>query len=157
MGRAVFPPYYSPWDKIMVDVMKILETSFKSSCPCSCTQCPWPCSRPLSTHASAGDSWTLTGKSESVFSGSLLLSPGSWFTQSSFCALQESVSLGLCKFWQLYGGVNCTIALISQASKEMLKILQARLQQYINHEPPDVQAGFRKGRGYYHMWNRSPV
>ena len=40
-----------------------------------------------------------------------------------------------------------TIALISQASKVILKILQARLQQYMNHELPDVQAGFRKGRG----------
>ena len=39
-----------------------------------------------------------------------------------------------------------TIALISHASKVMLKILQARLQQYMNHELPDVQAGFRKGR-----------
>ena len=38
-------------------------------------------------------------------------------------------------------------ALISHASKVMLKILQARLQQYMNHELPDVQAGFRKGRG----------
>ena len=41
----------------------------------------------------------------------------------------------------------CTIALILHASKVMLKILQARLQQYVNHELPDVQAGFRKGRG----------
>ena len=40
-----------------------------------------------------------------------------------------------------------TIALISHASKVMLKILQARLQQYVNCEHPDVQAGFRKGRG----------
>ena len=39
-----------------------------------------------------------------------------------------------------------TIALISHASKVMLKILQARLQQYMKHELPDVQAGFRKGR-----------
>ena len=39
-----------------------------------------------------------------------------------------------------------TIALTSQASKEMLKILQARLEQYMNRELPDVQAGFRKGR-----------
>ena len=39
-----------------------------------------------------------------------------------------------------------TIALISHASKVMLKILQARLQQYVNRELPDVQAGFRKGR-----------
>ena len=41
----------------------------------------------------------------------------------------------------------CTIALISHASKVMLKILQTRLQQYVNHELPDVQAAFRKGRG----------
>ena len=40
-----------------------------------------------------------------------------------------------------------TVTLISQASKVMLKILQARFQQYVNHELPDVQAGFRKGRG----------
>ena len=38
-------------------------------------------------------------------------------------------------------------ALISHASKVMPKIIQARLQQYVNHELPDVQAGFRKGRG----------
>ena len=41
----------------------------------------------------------------------------------------------------------CTIALISHTSKVMLKILQARLQQYMNRELPDVQDGFRKGRG----------
>ena len=41
----------------------------------------------------------------------------------------------------------CIIALISHASKVMLKIHQARLQQYVNRELPDVQAGFRKGRG----------
>ena len=41
----------------------------------------------------------------------------------------------------------CTIVLISHASKAMLKILQARLQRYVNYELPDVQAGFRKGRG----------
>ena len=40
----------------------------------------------------------------------------------------------------------CTIALISHASKVMLKILQARLQRYVNHEFPDVQAGFRKAK-----------
>ena len=41
----------------------------------------------------------------------------------------------------------CTIAMISHASKVMLKILQAKLQEYMNQELPDVQAGFRKGRG----------
>ena len=42
---------------------------------------------------------------------------------------------------------HCTIAFISHASKVVLKILQARLQQYVNREISDVQAGFRKGRG----------
>ena len=41
----------------------------------------------------------------------------------------------------------CTIALISHASKVMLKILQARPQQYVNHEFPDIQTGFSKWRG----------
>ena len=41
----------------------------------------------------------------------------------------------------------CTIAVLSHASKVILKSLQARLQQYVNHELPDIQAGFRKGRG----------
>ena len=40
-----------------------------------------------------------------------------------------------------------TVALISHASKVMLKILQVRLQQYVTQELPDIQAGFRKGRG----------
>ena len=40
-----------------------------------------------------------------------------------------------------------TIALISHAREVILKILQARLQQYVNHDLPDIQAGFRKGRG----------
>ena len=47
----------------------------------------------------------------------------------------------------------CTIALISHASKVMLKILQARLQQYMNHELPDDQADFRKGRTRYQIAN----
>ena len=46
---------------------------------------------------------------------------------------------------------NCsnyhTIALVSHASRVILKILQSRIQQYVNHELPDVQAGYRKGRG----------
>ena len=70
-------------------------------------QCPRPCSRPPLTHISAGDSLTLRSKSGSIsLVGSLLLSPGSWCTKGSVCALQESVSPVLCKFWGLYGGVN---------------------------------------------------
>ena len=45
---------------------------------------------------------------------------------------------------------HCTIALISHTSKVMLKILQVRLQQYVNHEFPDVHTGFREGRGTRH-------
>ena len=73
---------------------------------------------------------------------------------SSGCALTEAVGIeqprwatqkqGILYDWW---GVYFTIALISHTSKVMLKILQARLQQYMNGELPDVQAGFRKGRG----------
>ena len=59
---------------------------------------------------------------------------------SVFIAIQKKGNVKECSNYH-------TIALISHASKVMLKILQARLQQYMNHEPPDVQAGFRKGRG----------
>ena len=53
-----------------------------------------------------------------------------------------------CQFRQCKECSNyCTIALISHANKVILKFLQARLQQYMNHEIPDVQAGFRKSRG----------
>ena len=50
-------------------------------------------------------------------------------------------------YYPLYKVNYRTIALISHASKVMLKILQAWFQQYVNRELPDVQAGFRKGRG----------
>ena len=50
---------------------------------------------------------------------------------------------GNCKEFSNY----CTFALISHASKVMIKILQAKVQQYVNLKLPDVQAGFRKGRG----------
>ena len=60
--------------------------------------------------------------------------------RSVFILLPKKVNAKECSYY-------CTIALISHASKVMLKILQARLQQYVNCELPDVQAGFRKGRG----------
>ena len=69
---------------------------FLQKVPCThCyTPCPQSCSRPPPTHASAGDSGTLTGKSGWGQSpvGSLLLAPGSWRTQGSVCGLQDSVS-----------------------------------------------------------------
>ena len=60
---------------------------------------------------------------------------------------KRSVFIPISKKGNSKEGLNYWIALISHASKVILKILQARLQQYMNHELPDVQAGFRKGRG----------
>ena len=65
--------------------------------------------------------------------------PQDW-KRSVFIAIPEKGNVKECSNY-------CTIALISLASKVMLKILQASLQQFVNHELPDVQAGFRKGRG----------
>ena len=91
----------------MVEVMKIMVTSFKRSyvpiaalsaadlAPGHHQSMPLP-ETPGHSLASLGQSLV----------GSLLLSPGSWCTQGFVCALQESVSPFLCKFWQLYGGVN---------------------------------------------------
>ena len=75
-----------------------------------CTHCHTQGSRlcrgPQLIHTSSRDSWRLTGKSASVSVGPQLLSSGSWCTQGFVCALQESVSPVLCKFWGLYVGVN---------------------------------------------------
>ena len=91
----------------MVEVMKIMPPPSEGPTHCY-TQCPQPCSRPLPTYASAGDSCTPMCKSESVSSGSLLLSFGSWHAQGFVCTLQESVSPVLCKFWRLYVGLIAT-------------------------------------------------
>ena len=70
-----------------------------------------------------------------------------WKTQQWRQDWKRSVFIPIPKKGNAKEGSNyCAIALISHASKVMLKILQARLQQYVNHELPDVQAGFRKGR-----------
>ena len=62
--------------------------------------------------------------------------------------LEKAVFVPIPKKGNAKEGLNyCTIALISHTSKVMLKILHARLQQYVYHEVPDVQAGFSKGRG----------
>ena len=62
--------------------------------------------------------------------------------------LEKSVFIPISKKGNAKERLNyCTIALISHANKLMLKLLQARLQQYVNLELPDIQAGFRKGRG----------
>ena len=71
-----------------------------------------------------------------------------WKTQEQPQDWERSVFIPIPKKGHAKGCSNyCTIALISHTSKVMLKILQARLEQCINHELPDVQAGLRKGRG----------
>ena len=71
-----------------------------------------------------------------------------WKTQQWPQDWKRSVFIPLPKKGNAKGCSNYqTIALILHSSKVMLKILQTRMQQYVNHELPDVQAGFRKGRG----------
>ena len=70
------------------------------------TQCPQPCSRPPPTHTSTETLGHSRASLSQSLVGSLLLSPGSWCAQGSVCALQESVSPVLWKFWLFYGGLN---------------------------------------------------
>ena len=71
-----------------------------------------------------------------------------WKTQQWPQAWKRAVFISIPKKGNVKECSNyCIIALISHTSKVILKILQARLQQYMNHELPHVQAGFRKGRG----------
>ena len=71
-----------------------------------------------------------------------------WKTQQWPPDWKRSVFISIPKKGNAKECLNCcTIALISHTSKVVLKILQARLHQYVNHELPDVKAGFRKGRG----------
>ena len=91
----------------MVEVMKIMVTSFKRSHACTAAlSAPDPAAgrcQPTPLQETPGHSRASLGQS---LMGSLLLSPGSWHTQRSVYALQEPVSPVLCKFWQLYDGVN---------------------------------------------------
>ena len=78
----------------------------KVPCTHCYTQCPQPCSRPLLTHASARDSWTLTGKAGSVSYG--VTAPFSWvLVHTRFCLCPPRVCFPvLCKFRWLYGRIN---------------------------------------------------
>ena len=106
-GWGCVPSLLFTWGETMVEVMKIMATSFKRShAQHCCTQCSEPCSRPLRTHTSTRDSWTLTGKSGSVSCG--ITAPFSWvLVCTRFCLCQPRVCFPfLYKFWLLYGGVN---------------------------------------------------
>jgi len=92
-GWGCVPSLLFTWGETMVEVMKIMATSFKRShAQHCCAQWSKPCSRPLPTHGSTRDAWTLTGSQGQSLVGSLLLSPGSWYAQGSVCASQEFVS-----------------------------------------------------------------
>ena len=78
------------WGQTMVEVMKIMVTSFRRSHACTYTlSTP---SRPPLTHASTGDSWTFLGKLGQSLVGSPIFCRVSWYTHGSICALQESIS-----------------------------------------------------------------
>ena len=136
-----------------------------------CTQSPCPCDCPLLTHTSTGDtqtqfclrlcgvpgSWHIQGlfaPSECLWwEWGLILNMNSPLLPSfwSFCFALGHAPVPCSRQSQRKArpkNAQTTAQLhSSHASKVMLKILQARLQQYANHELPDVQAGFRKGRG----------
>ena len=107
MGGAVFPPCCFTWGRTMVEVRNIMLTSFKMShAGTAALSAPNPAAGyhcPMLLLETAGHSQASQGP---CLMGSLLLSPGSWYTQGFVCVLQESVSPVLCKFWQLCGGVN---------------------------------------------------
>ena len=110
MGGAVSPPSCLTCGQTMVEVMKIMATFFKrSSSGTAALSAPNPAAghcQPRPPPETSGHSQANLGQS---LVGSLLLSPGSWYTQVFICALQESVSPILCKFWWLYGGVNADL------------------------------------------------
>ena len=84
------------------------------------------------------DMWKCCTNYSSKF-GKLKRGPQDW-KRSVFIPIPKKVNVKECSN-------HCTTALISHTSKVMLKTLQVRFQQYVNQELPDVQAGFRKGRG----------
>ena len=105
-----------------LDVLLFLfGTSLLKKIPCiyCYSLCPQPCSRPLPTHAFAGDSRTPTSKPGTVSCGSLLLSPGSWCTRFC-CALQESISQSF------VSSGSSLVGLMATSSKRMYAILTPR-------------------------------
>ena len=101
----MFPPYCLTWGQSMVEVMKIIATSFKRS---HASTAALSAPNPAASHH--GPTLETPGHSHTSLCQflvrSLFLSPGSWCTQGFVCALQEFASPVLFKFWQLYGGVS---------------------------------------------------
>ena len=103
----MFPPFCLTWGQTMVEVTKIMVTSFKRShAGTAALSTPSPAAdhcQPTPPLEAPGHWWASLGQSLMAY---LLPSPGSWCTQCFVCALQESISPVLCKFWWLYGGIN---------------------------------------------------
>ena len=109
MDGAVFPLCYLPGAKHGGGNGNNGDLLQKIPCMYCYTQCPQPGSRPPPTHASTGDSWTLTGKSGSVSCG--VTAPFSWVLVHKFLLCPPRVYFPvLCKFWQLHGGLMATSA-----------------------------------------------
>ena len=104
MSGAVSPPCSLTWGQTTAGVMVVMATYKRTSASMHASrdcwsQCPWPCGRPLSTHASTADSWTLRGKSGSVSCG--VTAPFSWaLVQKGFFLYPQTISVSsvLCKF-----------------------------------------------------------
>ena len=93
-------------------------------------------------------SWAVSNPERWCCESAVLNMPANLENSAVATGLERSVFIPIPKKGNAKECSNyCTIALISHASKVMLKILQVRLQQYVNSEIPDVQAGFRKCRG----------
>ena len=108
MSGGVFPPCYLPGPKRWWRWCRKWWPPSKGPMYALLPQCPQPCSRPPPTHASAGDPWTLLGRSGSVSCGSLLLSPGSWCIWGSVCVFQESNSQSCFSFGSSIVGLTAT-------------------------------------------------
>jgi len=104
MSGAVFPPCCLTWGQTMVEIMKIMSTSFERACAELLHSVLPTLQQTTADPCLHWDSWTLTGKSESVSFD--VTAPFFWVLVHKGFALQESVSPVLCKFWWLYNGVN---------------------------------------------------
>ena len=115
-----------------------------------------PCTTPIepapwSLYSATGDETTVRSQHTATRVKSCLTLSDPMDCSPPGSSIQRSFQARVLEWGAIAFSEECsnyhTIALISYASEVMLKILQARLQQYVNHELPDVQAGFRKGRG----------
>ena len=176
MGGAVFPPCCLTWGQTMVEVMKIMATFKRSHAGTAALSAPDPAAAycwPTPSLETPGHSQASLGQ---FLVGSLLLSPGSWWIQGFICALQESVSLVLCKFWWLccrgWGWVGWLMVTSSKSTSTISRSTPPRalahgeapcwpvpLQETLKHNSGSVSVG-SLGPGEHKIYlspPRSPV